>query len=426
MRKLLSLFLSASSGLMATSLVYVGSFHQGDATITGFNFAPSGVMVFASQHTASGSLASGNIGIGFCKPSGTSYNATTSFKDTGGSTANTVAFRALTNAACLTLYSEAAQTKLAEMTLGACTSASCALTWGTNDATNRIYNFVAFGGTSITVATGSFMEAVSPVAVTTGCIPNMIFTLGATQSLTTPSTNMDLYFGVQAISPSQPFALGFGGATALGTSAIGWALIASAQAYMLSSGASMFANGSVTSTTGTSGGQFVWSEGSVVNSGLVQYMALCGDTNWQASAINQPASPGTSSLSPSFTPGFALVFSANNVSSSSTVNAGSARFSIGATDGVNKFSYFFGAKHAATIQVGTTTMSQTTLLNEQTEGGASPTTNSTISGAVFGASQGDLTWSVTDATARQVVGVLWDGVRGASGSTPVRHRVISQ
>lgn len=422
---LASLLLCAPA--FGASRVYVGSFVQGAATISGFDFEPKALMVFGTKNTAAGSVAGANLAIGFCIPSGTAANIWSGSIDTNGATANTDTNRATSSTRCIDLYLEtSAATKAAEMTLGACSPASCSLTWNTDDATARIYRYIAFGGSDVSAAVGTFAHPTTSgtVTVTPGFPATAVCFIESTTTVSA-SGNWNVAFGCQqGTSTTNATSIGsFVGDNAATSAAV------STQRNLgvswLASPGAVYAEGSVTSTNAT---QFVYTAtaNSVAGASgsLIQYMALTG--NWFGGHANQAtaAAPTTTTLAPSFTPGFGLFYSYNAVASTA-LNSTQGRYSFGATDGTNSWSISSVIKDNATKQIASDTSGTSSVLNMMSEGadGANPTTQATIGSVTFTTNLATLNWTATDATAREF-GFMLSDFQVNSGATPVRHRVI--
>ena len=321
------------------------------------------------------------------------------------------------------LYTEPSGTKVAEATV-TLTSTGFTLSWGTNDGAARIWNYEADGGSDLTAKVISGSQAAGSVAYTVGFPASVVFFIAGNSgslgnSPVTPVTNWDLSYGA-CVGTNTGTAGGVGGqsATGLATSATNVIETPSVVTWLTSSAPGIYQQATCSAFDATTFTLTYSMMGGAAGPDMV-FLAIGGGA-WTAGISTQPPSIGNQSLTTAgMIPKGITLFSVDHAHS--TTYQSGLKYSFGGSDGTNYFSDFVGAKTGATVQVASTSMSQSSLLNMMTEGGATPTTQAIVDTVAFSSGAATLHWSAADAVAREFVWVAM-GAPPATGA--IKHKVI--
>lgn len=386
--------LLASLPALATTSVYTGTFLQGAASVS-VPFQPKAMIVRGSINTAVGQANNMNYVVGYCLPGGTQVSVW-SVWDNGGATSS--AKRGLISDSCAILWNSAG-TLLADLSLGSCTSSSCTLTWRTNDAVARIYDFTAFGGATVSAAVGIGGNGTLTPTITTSFPPQMLFfAASTTASIThtgTPSANVDFSIGAQPGSSAAASSISYAGAN--NTTASGFVqCTTNSICWLASGGSSVFISGNVSSTNSTS---YTMSLTGNTFSSSLEYLALgdSGTTNWTEGNSTAPTSTGTQNLTVTGTPGWAMLWSMGVTTANGTATVGSATFGHGVVTTGGNLSRFLSMKNAANPQVAISEYKTDHVLRLLDVTGGS--VNASVDLATFTSTNLALHWDVVSATA---------------------------
>jgi hypothetical protein len=152
----------------------------------------------------------------------------------------------------------------------------------------------------------------------------------------------------------------------------------------------------------------------------IVFLVISGGS-WQGGVTTQPTSTGNQTLTTTgFTPKGVTLLSIDHAHATTIQNH--MRVSVGGSDGTHYFNDFVGGKYNVTVQIASTSMSQSTLLNMMTEAGASPATQATADTVSFSSGSATVHWSAVDATARDI-GWVAIGSAAAPPAGTVKHRI---
>lgn len=391
---------------------YNGSFSMntgaGNQSITGVGFVPKAIFFYYNKETTNGSADSQVTGFGMA----TSATNRVGVCVRGLNGANpTSAGRRHDNTSCI-VYCDGTGAAVVDADFVSMDANGFTINVTTADATARVINFIALGGSDLThvfIKEWTTPTTVSSQATTgVGFQPDAMIVL----SLALGTSPVD-----GAGSASALCMLGFGtSATQQGAMGIRpgngvspqiTEKIQKAGKIMCQSNSTLFMEADLV-TMDEDGFTLNFS----TTSGTARYAwALClKGGQYKVGSFNQPTSQGNVSLADvGFTPKGLCLFSSNGVTSTSIIEEG--RHSFGAASSpIERGSIWFGDQDNVAAQVVDEDLDRTKIIKMMTEG--TPTVNAAADLASFDSDGFTLNWTAADATAREIIYMAFGGSVG--------------
>lgn len=391
-----------------------GSFAQNTATgnqsITGLGFQPKIIFFMANNKTADGAAVHCERLFGVAISSSDRRVSFGSFSD--GGAANENCAHEL-DTACLTFLSPNSSTVLAQADFVSMDSDGFTVNWTTADATARVINFVALGGSGLTnVKSGHAAEkattgnqAYTGIGFQPDCV---LMFYNISNTIAPPRLTQGIAANPRgrlgwAVSSSQRGGftdlLSFSGTSLMKT----YQRSSSAYSRIQSAGASMSAEADLVSMD-ADGFTLNWTTASAT--AVFFYIALKG-CQVSAGSFNQATSTGHQGLTGvGFKPIAVMMQSINQATSSSI--QGSVRSSWGMASGPsNRCSLWKGAVDGGANNNCSQDLDRTKVLKMMTANGASPTTQAAADFVSFGQNGFTINNTTVDGTSREVLYLLF-------------------
>ena len=367
---------------------FVGSLAQpsstGNQAITGVGFKPIAVIFFANTSTADGSIADEQVMMGMATSS--ANRATVSG---GHANSSTNQYRSHNAGKCIALISTTGSV-LSSADFVSMDSDGFTINWSNADATARIVNFIAIGGSDVT---NVFVKQFTAPTVTgnqgitgVGFKPDALILMSPVYETAPPNTDTSGGGGISlgfAVSSTQRGGIGFDATPESLQKAEPVCSANSQEADLVS--------------LDSDGFTLHWS---VVDTVADYWYALClKGGQYSVGSDTQKTSTGTkANTAPGFQPTGLLLFSQDQASSTSVQTT--ARFSFGAaSDTTHRGAIWSGQTASGNSDQN---LDRTKVIKMMTEA-ATPTTQASADLSSFDTTGFTLNWGIADATAREFI-----------------------
>ena len=395
---------------------YVGSFASNTATgsqaYTGVGFQPSVIIFFMNNETSDTSGLVLSTCYGFAVSSSDRRSVTATLINTVNGS-----WSGHDDSKCISIISSV-PTVISAADFTSMDSDGFTLNWTTADATARIVNYVALGGTNVTnVKTGQFTSptSASSAAVTgVGFQPDSVILMEQRDTATAPPSNLSsvaynqLGFGLSSSSQaSSSMGAGTSGADVNNSNYQRTDKIFSATSIA----GAVFREANLTSMD-SDGFTLNWSTVQAT-ARYVHYLAIKGPS-FSIGSFNQATATGAQSVSGLSTAPAAIIFNSVDAVTSSTPNAGSGARTIGlASDSTHRGNIWQDPGNTAT-HMNEILSRSTVLTMAHSTGIASYTVDAQSDFTSMDATGFTVNWSTADATAREILYLAIGTVAGGS------------